>query len=184
LAPRPIAWVCAGFEIDDRVLADVRGLTSLEVSIWSTTAGGIPQLMSTLPPEERGDLVASMSGMTSPAHPVETTMPLANATYATLLQTLRTADGTRVNTLLQRSLDEARKPFETLELQIFALSALLLLIAVAAAVTFSRTVTRPLRVLADGAGRIERGDYITPIVVKQQDEIGQLATAFNEMQSG
>src|SRR5207237_3003678 len=70
------------------------------------------------------------------------------------------------------------------ELQIFALSALLLLIAVAAAVTFSRTVTRPLRVLADGAGRIERGAYIKPMVVKRQDEIGQLATAFNEMQSG
>src|SRR6185369_8871680 len=34
LAPRPIAWVCAGFEIDDRVLADARRLTSLDVSLW------------------------------------------------------------------------------------------------------------------------------------------------------
>jgi diguanylate cyclase (GGDEF)-like protein len=184
LAPRPIAWVCAGFEIDDRVLTDARRLTSLEVSIWSSTQGAMPQLMSTLPPEERNDLVAQMSGMSNPSRAVETTMQLGNATYATLLQSLRTGDGTRVNTLLQRSLEEARRPFATLELQIFGLSAVLLLIAVAAAFTFGRTVTRPLRVLAEGAGRIERGDYLEPIVVKQQDEIGHLATAFNQMQSG
>jgi adenylate cyclase len=56
LAPRPIAWVCAGFEIDDRVLADVRRLTSLDVSVWSSPATGAPQLMSPLPPHERGTI--------------------------------------------------------------------------------------------------------------------------------
>ncbi|MCU1230312.1 MAG: hypothetical protein JWO97_3196 [Acidobacteria bacterium] len=183
LGPRPIAWICAGFEVEDRVLADVRHLTSLDVSIWTSSAGGIPALMSTLPPEERNDLIAQMSGMSSPLQPVETTMQLGNATYATLMQSLSTADGSHVNTLLQRDLEEARRPFARLELQIIALSVLLLLVAVAAAVTFARTVTRPLRVLAEGAGRIERGDYVSPIVLKQQDEIGHLATAFNQMQS-
>ncbi|MDQ3283051.1 MAG: EAL domain-containing protein [Acidobacteriota bacterium] len=180
LAPRPIAWVCAGFAIDDRVLADVRQLTALDVSVWSSTAAGATQLMSTLPPQERGDLVAHMSHATGRG---EETLELGNADYATLFEPLRTGDGSRVNTVLQRALSEARRPFATLELQIFVLSSLLLVLAVLAAVTFARTVSRPLRVLAEGAGRIERGDYVTPIVIKQQDEIGHLATAFNEMQS-
>src|SRR5204863_8272415 len=70
-----------------------------------------------------------------------------------------------------------------LEVWIFALSFIMLLAAVVAAVIFSRSVSRPLRVLAEGAGRVERGDYVSPIVVEQKDEIGQLATAFNQMQA-
>src|SRR5207237_2518395 len=92
-------------------------------------------------------------------------------------------DNSRVQTVLQRDLAEARRPFVNLELQIFVLSFIMLLAAVVAAVIFSRSVSRPLRVLADGAGRVERGDYVSPIVIDQKDEIGQLATAFNQMQA-
>jgi diguanylate cyclase (GGDEF)-like protein len=182
LAPRAIAWVSAGFEIDDGVLEDVADLTSLDVSIWSSNAGSKPQLISTLRPEERNDLVAHMDAQNDPRL-LETTLTLGNASYATLLRPLVTGDHSRVNTLVQRSLEEAQRPFVTLERQVFALSFAILLIAVLAAVLFARTVSRPLQVLADGAGRIERGDYVSPIVVKQQDEIGHLATAFNAMQA-
>jgi diguanylate cyclase (GGDEF)-like protein len=148
LAPRPIAWVCAGFQIDTRVLEEVRQLTTLDVSLVSPTAK-------------------------PPLHP----------DYATFIRPLRTGDHSRVDVLLRRHMEEAEKPFVTMEQQIFALSSLLLLAAVIAAVLFARTVSRPIRVLAEGAGRIERGDYVTPILVKQQDEIGHLATAFNAMQT-
>ncbi len=173
LAPQPIAWICAGFEIDEKALADVRGLTSLDVSLWSSAAG----LISTLPPEERNDLLARIPRVQ------QTTLHLGNAEYETLIEPLPTADNSRVSVLLQRNLAEARKPFVTLERQTFALSFIMLLAAVVAAVIFSRSVSRPLRVLAEGAGRVERGDYVSPIVVEQKDEIGQLATAFNQMQA-
>ena len=200
LAPRAIAWVSAGFEIDDKVLRDVADLTSLDVSIWSSTATGSsplnapkPLLISTLRPEERNDLVGHIEtdGDLRPIHsqqnamqrPIETSVDLGDSTYATLLRPLATGDNSRVFTLVQRSLKEAQRPFVTLERQVFGLSFVILLIAVLAAVLFARTVSRPLQVLADGAGRIERGDYISPIVVKPKDEIGQLATAFNTMQA-
>jgi HAMP domain-containing protein len=185
LAPRPIAWICAGFEIDARVLEDVRQLTSLDVAIWSSTGGSAPQLISTLRTAERNDLIAHMEALPAITHGESriTSVELGDETYATLLRPLPTGDGSRVNTLVQRSLEEAQRPFVTLERQVFALSFAILLIAVLAAVLFARTVSRPLQVLAEGAGRIERGDYVSPIVVKQQDEIGHLATAFNAMQA-
>src|SRR5947209_13496059 len=130
LAPRPIAWVCAGFEIDERVLTDVQRLTTLDISIWSSGAG------SHLAPDD--------------------------SRYATLLQPLATGDGSRVDALLARNLEQARKPFRNLELQIFALSTIVLIVAVFAAVIFARSVSQPLRVLAEGAGRVGRGDYVTP----------------------
>ena len=183
LAPRRIAWVCAGFEIDEQVLTDVRSLASLDVSVWSGAGGASPRLISTLEPRARGDLTSHMATLANPAGPVETTMSLGDTSFATLLAPLRTGDASRVSTLLQRDLDEARRPFVELELQIFALSLVLLAAAVVAAVAFARSVSRPLRVLAEGAGRIERGDYAARVVVEQQDEIGHLATAFNQMQS-
>ena len=183
LAPRAIAWVSAGFEIDDKVLRDVADLTSLDVSMWSSTAVGKPLFTSTLRPEERNELVGHFESHAMPQRPVETSIQLGDATYATYLRPLATGDRSRVYTLVQRSLEVAQRPFVTLERQVFALSFIILLIAMLAAVLFARTVSRPLQVLADGAGRIERGDYISPIVVKQEDEIGHLATAFNTMQA-
>ncbi|MEO8382454.1 MAG: EAL domain-containing protein [Acidobacteriota bacterium] len=178
LAPRPIAWVGAGFEVDEGVLADVRGLTSLDVSLWNRSGGGPPFLLSTLAPAARNDLSPLSREL-----PRETTLTLAGSDYATLVAPLQTGDGTRIDAFLQRSLEEAQRPFVALELQIFALSAVMLILAVFAAVIFSRTVSRPLTTLAEGAGRIERGDYGSPVVVRQEDEIGQLATAFNQMRS-
>ncbi|HVR39034.1 MAG TPA: diguanylate cyclase, partial [Thermoanaerobaculia bacterium] len=106
------------------------------------------------------------------------------ADYATLVQPLRTGDGSRVNAILQRSLVEARKPYRALETQIFIVSIVGLLLSIFAAVYFARGVARPLLSLADGAQKIERGDYSHEVDVRQRDEIGRLAAAFNQMRRG
>ncbi len=46
---------------------------------------------------------------------------------------------------------------------------------------FARTITRPIHQLVRGAGEIGRGNLDYQIGVRGRDEIGQLATAFNEM---
>jgi len=146
LAPRPIAWVCMGFAIDEVLLNDVSRLTSLDVSLRN-------------PGAERGD-------------------------YQVLLHPLKTADGSRIEVLLQRSVAEAQRPYQRLELQIFAMSMLALIAAVIAAFFFARGVTRPLHRLSEEAQRIERGDYSTAVDIRQHDEIGKLAGAFNRMRTG
>src|SRR6185436_2867686 len=107
LGPRPIAWVSMGFEIDEPVLNDVRRLTSLDVSLRNPAAAH-PLLVSTLRPEEGDD-------------------------SQVLLHPLQTADGSRIEAVLQRSIAEAQRPYRRLELQIFALSTLALIAAVIAA---------------------------------------------------
>jgi diguanylate cyclase (GGDEF)-like protein len=155
LAPQPIAWVCAGFAIDESALADAERVTELEVSLETGSTAILPV------DAQRAD----------------------SARFASSVEPLQTGDNSRINVVLQRSLLEAGRPFVTLELQIFTFSTLALIAAVFAAVVFSRQVARPLQRLAEGAGRIERGDYVSDIVVSQKDEFGQLATAFNQMQS-
>lgn len=56
-----------------------------------------------------------------------------------------------------------------------------LLVGIAAAAFIYRVVRRPVRELIDGTERIARGDLETQIEVIRNDEMGQLATSFNEM---
>ncbi len=161
LGPQPIAWVCMGFEIDSAMLNEVRRLTGLDVSLLNAAAGAKPLSISTLPPDQIG-----ADGYRSRSHP------------------LTTADNSRINTLLQRSIEEASHPYRQLELRIAGLSTMALIVALIAASLFARGVSRPLEQLAEGAARIERGDYAEPVDIRQRDEIGRLATAFDKMRTG
>lgn len=184
LAPRPIAWVCMGFAMGSDVLEDAQRLTALEVSVWSGTARD-PLLISTLGAAQQGELVEAMSGIDpAPLTRSTRTIELRSEEFETLLESLPTADGSRVYTLLQRSVDDAREPFRRLELQIFGLSSIALIFALLAAVVFGRSVSRPLSSLARDAERIERGDYSASINISGHDELGQLARAFNNMRAG
>jgi diguanylate cyclase (GGDEF)-like protein len=177
LAPQPIAWVCIGFPIDGPVLEDVRRLTALELSLWAGSAAGTPFLVSTLPAAEQRALREQIADKKATPE----TLQLGSDTYQTMLQPVETGDGSSINVLLQRSLEEARGPLRRLELQIFVLSGAALLLAIVAAIFFARGVTSPLRRLAEAAQRIGSGDYSTPVTIAQEDEMGQLAVAFNRM---
>ncbi|MGE3975951.1 MAG: ATP-binding protein, partial [Bdellovibrionales bacterium] len=60
-------------------------------------------------------------------------------------------------------------------------SLIVLTIAFLAAVLFSKTLTRPLETLTEAMGRVGDGDLETQIILKTKDEIGFLATSFNNM---
>src|SRR5690625_7967263 len=45
----------------------------------------------------------------------------------------------------------------------------------------ARGMTRPLREMTAAAGRMAQGDYSTRVTTNSQDEVGELAAAFNSM---
>ncbi|MGD9016971.1 MAG: SpoIIE family protein phosphatase [Desulfobacterales bacterium] len=55
------------------------------------------------------------------------------------------------------------------------------LIAVVVALAFSRTVTRPLQTLADGAIKLAGGQFDTQVEVRSSDEFGDLGRLFNQV---
>lgn len=78
-----------------------------------------------------------------------------------------------------------RKVFEAVtnaRLVVIILTLGALLLAVLVAVIFTRTITRPVQMLAHTATEISRGNLTAPIpVVKTHDEINELANAFSTM---
>jgi HD-GYP domain-containing protein (c-di-GMP phosphodiesterase class II) len=61
--------------------------------------------------------------------------------------------------------------------------ALVTLIAVVLGTLFAGEISRPIRVLAQGARRLAGGDYESRVSVKSNNEVGVLADAFNQMGS-
>jgi diguanylate cyclase (GGDEF)-like protein len=145
---------------------------------------GRPLLISTLPQSVQTELLAQMVRQPPQNEPVEATLKFADSPYETLTEPLKTGDRSRITTVIQRSLEEARRSYRSLELQIVLFSTLALVGAIVAAMFFARGVIRPLHRLADNAQRIERGDYTAAVEIEQDDEIGKLATAFNRMRTG
>jgi signal transduction histidine kinase len=60
-------------------------------------------------------------------------------------------------------------------------SLIVALFAALAAILFSRTITRPLAKLTQTARKLEAGDYSAQVKTDAGGELGELATAFNEM---
>jgi signal transduction histidine kinase len=60
-------------------------------------------------------------------------------------------------------------------------SIIVALFAALAAILFSRTITRPLAKLTQTARKLEAGDYSAQVKTEAGGELGELATAFNEM---
>ncbi|MGE5529702.1 MAG: histidine kinase [Patescibacteria group bacterium] len=56
-----------------------------------------------------------------------------------------------------------------------------LLLAVLVLVLLSYRLTRPLAELAEAAGRVSQGDFSREIPVRERDEVGHVAEAFNQM---
>ena len=77
--------------------------------------------------------------------------------------------------------DEAYGPIRELRNRSIATTAAVLAIALLAAVAISARFTRPIKGLARTASALARGDLAVRARVDSRDEIGALATAFNNM---
>ncbi|MCW5626736.1 MAG: EAL domain-containing protein [Burkholderiales bacterium] len=183
LAPVPIAWVLAGFLVDDRVATALQTVTSLHVSFLSLqTDGKWNMYASTLPDSLRAELLDT-SGQLARRNR-QSVVDLNDEPYETLFTTLSQRPEGRVVAVLQRSLREALEPFDELRAILVALALIGIGLTVIASVLVARGITRPVNELAAVARRIQQGDYSQRAVDDHHDEIGELAASFNHMLAG
>jgi diguanylate cyclase (GGDEF)-like protein len=184
MAPDPVGWLLVGFRMDDRLAWDFQTLTATHVSflgIDGTESGTVRA--STLSGSLRLELEERLrTGGWARAR--SGSLDLGGSEYVTLVVPVSRGTDTRVVAVLKRSLDDALRPFRRLEATLLGLFAGGLVVCGAAGLWVARSVSRPVLALAEGAQRIERGDYTHRVKVVQRDELGQLAIAFNNMAAG
>jgi adenylate cyclase len=175
LAPEPIAWLAAGFAIDDQAATDMRRLSGLHVSFVARRQPDVVVHASTLGPGDRAALVHGLDAARATG-----VVHLAGGEHLLRVQPL----GRDVAVVLQRPLAEALAPYDRMLLILLAVAAAGVVLALLGAVVVARRVSRPVLTLVGGARRVAAGDFDVAVSVAQRDELGELATTFNEMVAG
>jgi adenylate cyclase len=182
LTPDLVAWIGLGFEINQGFTDEAKQSIAAEVTVLFRDADQRWQSNgSTLPAGSLQDLLAQFGSLA--ATDEVTTLVLAGDAYVTLSSPV-SGDGNAVQVVLQRSLTQQLAPFEALRRLLFTIFVLGLALLALAVLAISRKVTLPVLRLAQGARRIEAGDYLQTVDIPLQDEIGELAQAFNGMARG
>ncbi len=174
-APEVIGLAGMGFEVKQAFSEELKRLTNLEVSFVRINHNRADYLTGTLEPSHRQELVKELR---------ENLVTNTVFEYADLmsLNVPLAKQNTELIAVLQVPLSKVLAPFERLNIQLFLLALGFSIIAAIAALFLARSVTRPVSLLAQTARKIADGFYATPIVVKSNDELGQLASAFISMQ--
>ncbi len=181
LAPEPIAWLCVSFVLDQRLGDEMKTLTTSDISLFRIDESGIVQIASTLPVELQAELVGVIRDKTVPIGDRSITIPLGGMEYVTYKTTFFEDGVSKVIAVLQRSLQEGLLPYYRLRALLLAISAIAMIITAIGAVATSRSVTKPVVTLVEGAREIEKGNYTHRVLVEQKDELGVLASSFNHM---
>ena len=164
-----------GYEIDDRLAADLRDMTRSEISF--VLDGRV--VASTWPEPVRRDVERALAtGAGGSAGEAPFGMPLGRETYLSLSGRL---EGPRGGYLIQHSLDEALGFLTTLERTLLALGLGVLLAAALISFVGVARIARPVRALVEGTRRLASGDLAHRLPVTSRDELGELAGSFNEM---
>ncbi len=189
--PTPVAWIFAGFAMDNSFVETVKQSVASEVSIVrylrefpvGTETAVIASTLS------GADQVLLVEGL-DPALDSETQrLRLTDSDHGSLVRRLYggAGDALEIVAVIQRSYRENEENLSVFQTRLLQFSVLVLLFSVAVSIMLSRTVTRPVLTLARRVGQIERGQFRNQgdgDPVRGRDEIAQLSSAVERMASG
>jgi len=175
LGPDVIGLLVLGTSIDDATARDLETRTGSSVSFLTTDR----LFASSWDAGTRGRLVL-------PTHdggtPFMSRLPTGR--HLSLLVPVAASLATPLRALVQRSWDEALAPLRALRQRMILIGLGALLVALAVGVAIAHGVTAPIVTLVTGMREVLRGNLDHRVVVERSDEIGFLATSFNEMTVG
>ncbi len=190
--PTPVAWIIAGFPLDNRFVDSIKSSTASDVSIVrylrSEDAATVPRqvIASTLLPADH-DLLAR--GLDASIYSETQRIAMSEADYGTLVRSLsgRAEQGEEIVAVIQRSYQENQANLAALRDRLFDFSLAVVCISLLAVIILARGFTRPVLQLASRVQRIERGDYGAALPSEQvrgRDEVAGLAESIDNMASG
>ena len=188
LAPVPIAWVVIGFVIDNSSASELKRITGLDVSFLGTDDNWPPNIFATTLTASIRESLQNQAASVSTRAQTSAAILLGGEEFEVLATTIDqyrdTGGSGSVFAVLQRSVRDGLQPYETLKLALLFLAGISLVVTLAGSIRIARRITRPVRQLANAAKQVAAGNYGAPIELQQNDEIGELAVAFNNMSKG
>lgn len=195
-APNVIGWFGLAYPIDETFAQRLKSASLVEVTFISAELNGQPRVLASTLPADAAQEVARVAGarMAAPQEakspPGSTaasravTIELPGDRYVTLFKTQDMLEASPIMIVLQRALSAELAGARQLEGQILSISLVALAVAAIFAFWIARGVSQPVLQLAAHTRHVAAGDYTRRLDLKRSDELGALATAFNEMSTG
>ncbi|MEO8304274.1 MAG: EAL domain-containing protein [Betaproteobacteria bacterium] len=182
MAPLPVAWVVAGFKVNDALATDLKSLTGLDVSFVGRNDGGAWKMAgSTLGAAERDAMVKDVSGNRYSTNNSEGNAEWGDEAVSRVVNLAPRSDDAIV-AVLQGKFERALEPFRSMERQLAIVSAIGIVVALFFGAGLVRGIVGPVRDVTMAARRVAAGDYSPIAVGGRKDEIGELTGAFRAMQ--
>ena len=171
-----IGTVAVGYEIDERVAADISRVAVSQVAFRY----GTHLVVSTIPAPIANDLARSVSDPAASAASARE-IQLGRERFLATSVTLTTGKGEAPTLTVLKSYDLATAFLNSLNRWIIAVGLAAVLAGAMLVFIVSTTFTRPLAQLVAGVKALERGDYDYPLEVRGRDEVSALTAAFQRM---
>ncbi|MDX1678674.1 putative bifunctional diguanylate cyclase/phosphodiesterase [Arsukibacterium sp.] len=175
-APVIIAWVGMGFLVDVPLAEQIKGITGLDISFTQLNDRTGQQVTSTLPLTAQQKLLSNLEQILSSPN---TTHFVGEFSYISRGKPLDSDK--RLWALLHMPDDRWLTSYQQLRSQLVEIFVFGLLLALAAAFMFARSISKPLSQLSHFARAIGQGNAAVPPPVSQ-DEIGVLTSTLVNMQ--
>jgi len=181
-APDIDAWVISGFRVDADMAGALKNITASDITFFYATDALPVVIASTLDLNERSAFLrfARENEVNDELY----RYPTPEQTRIGHFLPLNESVDLKVTTFVGKSLDQALEPYHQLTryvMWIFIISILAFLIIIVRA---ARHVTQSISELSDAAIAVASGHLETQVPITRKDEIGLLATNFNEMVKG
>ena len=182
--PNVGAWFGLAYPIDTAFANAIKKTTLLDVTFTSNPDEPNPRVLSTTLNPVLAEAIARHATTKQQAAAGSEMLTLGGEPYVTLFQSWDLLGEAPVRIALQRSLNAELAPARELENIVLLISLAALAAATVAALWIARGVSQPLQQLAAHTNLVAAGDYTRRIELPREDELGQLATAFNHMTAG
>lgn len=189
--PTPVAWIFAGFPLDDQFTSLIRQSTASEISIVRSTSqisGSV--VVDVVASSLASDLSRQLSGQIELHDSTATQrIRLHDQTYGTRFRQINSAvaGGDQVYAVIQRSYRENEENLAVLRQRILDFSIAIVCLCLIAVILLARSFSKPIMRIADRVVRIQKGDYgagQSLPVVTSRDELGKLAESVENMAMG
>jgi predicted signal transduction protein with EAL and GGDEF domain len=184
LAPVIIGWIGLAQELDQEVANEFKELSQVELEVAFLSYEGSEGRLSTATALEQ-ELRAYLNSLKDGAVLLEHQGILSGQEFMfrRLPLSERFLGSDRIDALLYYSVDAGLTPFQSLVVALVSILSIGVVLLFLGSLLVSRGVTRPLRLLAQAAERISKGDYELVTTSARDEEFVRLTGSFNQMVS-
>jgi len=178
--PNIAAWFGLAFPLDQAFAEKIKATSRVELTFVSLEDRAHPRVLASTLSAASAGIVAAAAAQSLQARD----LALPDETYVTLFKTKAMLGEEPIVVVLERPLSAELTGARELKYYLQLISMLALAGATLLAFWIARGVSQPVLALAEHTKHVAAGDYERRIELKRADELGQLATAFNQMSAG